>query len=284
MYLKYIVFAVVISLTLAITGYGQAALNYRFKTLSFTEGLSHSNVNSIVQDSLGYVWLGTENGLNRYDGTEVVTFKHNSDDTTSLLSNHIRKLFIDSQHRMWIITASGVGRYRSADDNFETYDFDAVADRLHDSSPMDIVEDATGQILVLSYYNKVFVFSEQRKRFEKRLSLNVSETARTLCTFQGRLFVGTQRHLLEVDKSSGNIVYTKEINEVYDGWDPLSSGIKQLTKVEDRLWVTGSEIHLHYFDIPTQTLRKVDQLPYASTLTPLNEHTYLVGSRKGAFL
>ncbi len=92
-----------------------------FTHLDSNSGLSHNQVNSITQDSEGYIWIGTRNGLARYDGYSIETYYHASDDSLSLCNNFVRKVFVDSRHRLWILTPTGVCRYRSETDDFKYY-------------------------------------------------------------------------------------------------------------------------------------------------------------------
>ena len=261
-------------------GYAQTVPDYRFKTLSFNEGLSQANVNSIVQDSLGYVWLATENGLNRYDGTEVRVFKHVYGDTTSLLDNYVSKLFIDRQHRMWLATTSGVCRYHPERNSFESYRLDTIMNTPH-HVPLDIVEDSHGQILVLSNYNTVLKYSETQNAFQKHLSINSGETVRTLCVHRDRWFAGSSQYLLEINPTTGSVLHHSTLKRTGNTPPPLSSGITGIIPIKDQLWLVGSEMPLHRFDLVTQVLESTDRLPHATSLAPLSDTTFLVGSREG---
>lgn len=263
----------------ATVSYGQH--DYAFSTLTFREGLSHSNVNSIVQDSTGYLWLGTENGLNRYDGTEIVVFKHIIGDTTSLPDNDVRQLFVDSQHRLWVITESGVCRYRPTSRDFRVYSFDILLNT-QASNPMDIVETATGQLWVLAHHrNTIAVFSEKHDRFEKHVSVDTEATAQALCVYQDRVFLGAQKLLLEINPATGNILRS---DTLHDESPSLSSGITQLTAVGDRLWIAGAGIYLHCFDPATREMKRINHLSEATSLAPLTESILLTTSKEGVFL
>ena len=74
----------------------------RFDHLSISEGLSQASGNSILQDSRGFMWFGTEDGLNRFDGYEMEVFRHDPDDPSSLADNYVGGLFEDGQKRLWI--------------------------------------------------------------------------------------------------------------------------------------------------------------------------------------
>ena len=61
-----------------------------FDHVTLEQGLSQSTVNAIIQDDQGFMWFGTNNGLNRYDGHEISVFKHDPSDANSLSDNHIQ--------------------------------------------------------------------------------------------------------------------------------------------------------------------------------------------------
>jgi signal transduction histidine kinase/ligand-binding sensor domain-containing protein len=99
---------VVFTLSLAcFPGYLSGQGNSWFKKISIEEGLGHNTVYAIIQDREGYMWLGTKNGLNRYDGYSFKTYNINYNDSTSLSSSWINVLFEDSKGNIWIGTEGG---------------------------------------------------------------------------------------------------------------------------------------------------------------------------------
>ncbi|MCZ4694771.1 response regulator [Ancylomarina euxinus] len=79
-----------------------------FDHLDLKNGLSQISVTALEQDSLGTMWIGTRDGLNRYNGYEIDVFRHNRQDTSSLLGNNIRDLKTDANNKLWILTAEGI--------------------------------------------------------------------------------------------------------------------------------------------------------------------------------
>jgi len=79
----------------------------RFQSLSIKDGLSQSAINCVVQDSLGFMWIGTQDGLNRFDGVSFKTYKHVVNDSRSLSNSFITALAIDSSGMFWIGTQNG---------------------------------------------------------------------------------------------------------------------------------------------------------------------------------
>ena len=95
----------------------------KFKNLSVEAGLSHSTVNCILQDSKGFMWFGTDDGLNKYDGYNFTFYKHNPDDPFSLSHNRVWSLFEDSAGTLWIGTfGGGLNRFDRDTGLFTRYD------------------------------------------------------------------------------------------------------------------------------------------------------------------
>ncbi len=79
-----------------------------FDHVTVADGLSQAKVNCILQDSRGFMWFGTEDGLNKYDGYTFQIYNHNPLDSASLSDNRVRALYVDSNQRIWIGTAGGL--------------------------------------------------------------------------------------------------------------------------------------------------------------------------------
>ena len=88
------------------------AADFKFQHLNTSYGLPNQQVESLVQDEEGYIWIGTRNGLARYDGYNVETYYHIEGKSNSLVHNFVHGLFVDSKHRLWISTENGVSLYR----------------------------------------------------------------------------------------------------------------------------------------------------------------------------
>lgn len=86
------------------------ASNYFFTHITNDQGLSHSHVKAILQDNNGFMWFGTANRLNRYDGSSIINFNC-YDDSIKEGNNNINSLYEDSKHRIWIGTDRGIYIY-----------------------------------------------------------------------------------------------------------------------------------------------------------------------------
>jgi signal transduction histidine kinase/ligand-binding sensor domain-containing protein/AraC-like DNA-binding protein len=80
--------------------------------------LSNSLINCIYQDSRKYLWIGTEDGLNKFDGVRFTIYRNKRDDKSSLKNNYVRSVFEDSKGRFWVGCINGLLRYDRAEDKF----------------------------------------------------------------------------------------------------------------------------------------------------------------------
>lgn len=115
-----------------------------FKSLTVNDGLTQHDVSCILQDSFGFVWMGTYDGLNRYDGFNVLNFSRKTDDIESLSSNRIVCLFEDSKKRIWIGTdGRGLNYYSLVTEKFVRVETPIGFHRI-----ANIVESSFGEIYI----------------------------------------------------------------------------------------------------------------------------------------
>jgi ligand-binding sensor domain-containing protein/signal transduction histidine kinase len=99
-----------------------AAQNINFEHLSAEQGLSQASVTCIDQDSTGFIWLGTYDGINRYDGYSFKVFKKDPENPNSLSHNFIRSMLVDREGNLWIGTlGGGLNRYNHKKEQFYRY-------------------------------------------------------------------------------------------------------------------------------------------------------------------
>ncbi len=97
----------------------------RFERVSIEDGLSQSFVTSLVQDATGFLWLGTQSGLNRYDGYRFEIYRHDPSDPASVAHDWISVLAEDPSGDLWVGTeGGGLSRWRRATDSFQHYRHD----------------------------------------------------------------------------------------------------------------------------------------------------------------
>ena len=97
-----------------------------FQRFSRNDGLAGNTVSVITQDRDGFLWIGTSDGLNRYDGSRFLTFRHDPQDSASLVSNAILSLTVDAEGNIWVGTEEGLDMFDRASGDF--YHYRSVSD------------------------------------------------------------------------------------------------------------------------------------------------------------
>lgn len=96
--------------------YGNAQQVYRFDD----DKLSCNQIKSLAQDGYGFIWIATEDGLNKFDGWTFTSYFHDENDSTSLINNYINQIFTDSNQQLWIATNKGLQYYSPREDAFHS--------------------------------------------------------------------------------------------------------------------------------------------------------------------
>ncbi|TVZ55644.1 signal transduction histidine kinase [Lutibacter sp. Hel_I_33_5] len=118
--IRYTTFFICYFLFLSVFGQEESTFkSIKFKHFSLKDGLSQSSVLSITQDSDGFLWFGTRDGLNKYDAYSFKTFRHHQEDSTSISNNYIKTLFEDPNGNLWIGTQNGLNKYNKENDSFK---------------------------------------------------------------------------------------------------------------------------------------------------------------------
>ncbi len=143
-----------------------------FRNLNTGNGLSQNKINCIIQDKRGFTWIGTDDGLNRYDGNRFQIFRHDPSNSSTLSGNIVTDVLEDKDGILWIATADGgMSRYdyRLAPDKqfqqFKHSPFDST------SIPVNIInallEDPSGDLWLATSGNGVLRFNKEKKTFSE---------------------------------------------------------------------------------------------------------------------
>jgi ligand-binding sensor domain-containing protein/signal transduction histidine kinase/DNA-binding response OmpR family regulator len=126
--------------------------NYYFRHYTNRDGLSHNTVYCSLQDRRGFVWFGTDDGLNRFDGYSFQVFRYDdrAEHGETLLNDRIISLFEDSSGRIWICTLGGVCCYDYETDTFRPFRLDAQSPICYADH---VLEDGDGNLWLRDYFN-----------------------------------------------------------------------------------------------------------------------------------
>lgn len=120
--------------------------HYRFERIGLEEGLSQSTIKDILQDQVGYLWIATDDGLNRYDGYSFKVYRNRPFDPSSLASSQVDGLFEQRNGTLWIMTRGGLCRYQPETETFTRFPR-SKQDPADLAIPgLSIFEDSRGQL------------------------------------------------------------------------------------------------------------------------------------------
>ncbi len=182
----------------------------RFLRLSVDQGLSQSTVSAILRDSQGFMWFGTADGLNRYDGYTFTVYRNNPLDSSSLSDNWIWGLCEDKEGNLWVGTqAGGINRYDRTHDRFVRY---TRANGLSGNNVAGLTVDTYGILWVGIWGGGVNRYAPESDAFtryptKEARPFSLSDTrVRSLAhDNKGNLWVGTWEGLNRIDLEEGTI-------------------------------------------------------------------------------
>ncbi|MBS1563877.1 MAG: hypothetical protein JST39_05785, partial [Bacteroidetes bacterium] len=129
----------------------------QFNHLGTRDGLSSNNATCIAEDRQGFIWIGTDNGLNRYDGYRVKQYFHNDADSNSLVFNAIQSLHCDAKGRLWITTGGGVSCFLPDRNIFINYSVKQGPCRhLKNNTAVLVVEERDGSIWLTNQMEVIY--------------------------------------------------------------------------------------------------------------------------------
>ncbi|MCB0256255.1 MAG: hypothetical protein KDI55_21250, partial [Anaerolineae bacterium] len=152
---------VVVMITLCFLNFGAASVSSAqapppaaFDHLLPEDGLSDSTALAIAQDDQGFMWLGTQNGLNRYDGRDFVVYTHDPDNPNSLSHNVVTSIYPDTEGGLWVGTrGGGLNRLDLQTDQWTTFQHDPADPLTLSSNQINGIEADAEGILWISTNN-----------------------------------------------------------------------------------------------------------------------------------
>lgn len=188
------------------------------------QGLSNKYIRCILKDSYGYLWFGTYNGLNRYDGTNMISYKHNPDDFSSIGNNMINAIAEDVNKNIWIATAEGLNLYNPELDNFVNIDsINGNINYLTNHFITSLYCSPEGLLWIGTLGNGVFIYHPESKQFDNCILSDPDNKNQepnyitSIINYQNKIWVGTRQGIYIIEKKSDNtaLQYYKPIeNEI----------------------------------------------------------------------
>jgi len=152
-------------LLLATTAAGQGARQYTFNHFGVSSGLASNEATDGLQDERGFIWVGTNNGLQRFDGQRYLSFHHEKGNPSSIPHNFIVQLLLDKKKNLWILTGNGkIGTFDT-----KRFIFHEVKVKVNDTSMLaydkELIGDEQGNLFILFQNNDFITWNEQQQEF-----------------------------------------------------------------------------------------------------------------------
>jgi serine phosphatase RsbU (regulator of sigma subunit)/ligand-binding sensor domain-containing protein len=245
--------------------------NFVFENFSIPQGLSNPTINCIYEDKYGFLWLGTNDGLSRYDGYEFKVYKNNPSDSISLPGNSIRTISEDNNGDLWIGGSNVLAKYDRKNEIFIRVNFDREQN-LNQPIINKIFIDKKNKIWIGTDAFGLHLLNPDKMTTKRiKFILNNEEI------FNGDIFSiieTSYQEILALDYGSGIFYFNEVANEfhLYNNLGKNEAGVSLLVIHEDefnRIWIGGEEsLKIYYRD--TKKLGKVEifskpRTPYLST-------------------
>lgn len=244
-------------------------------------GLSSTKITSIVQDNKGFIWIGTEDGLNKFDGYHFTVYKQGND-SVSLVSDHISALYHDSHQRLWVATIDGLHYYNPTTDNFRNVALGQPDYLIKNNQCVSILEDRRGSLWFASAGLGVLEYWPDQDRSILHSPSHTQPDA-TLCSGYVRCMVEDQSGRIWFGSQDRGLSVYDPVNKTFRNYNTTNSGLSHnaifgLTLLQDgNLVISTIGGGVNLFDQATGTFisypKLFDRLPYRYTYCALQDKT-----------
>lgn len=240
--------------------------NVKFKRVSIEEGLSAVTVNTIYQDSQDFIWIGTQDGLNRYDGYHFKAFKNEPSNPKSISSNDIICVLEDKQGDIYFgSNGGGLSLYNKYSETFINFRSGLSSSSLSNNSVRDIITLNNNELLI-STSNGINIFNKTSKTFKQIFYKNSEQEIGFTKFFKdsyGNIWLGSEaNYIFQYDVKSSTLINYElpnrftETDKSNNNSDSRRKNIYSITQHKGNL-ICGSDGGLLFFDINKKTFYNI---------------------------
>lgn len=185
--------------------FSQDISNFHFRKYQVSDGLSENTVNCIMQDKKGFIWLGTKDGLNKFDGVSFKTYRHLEENEKSLGNNFI-KAIVEAEQRLYIGTDDGVYIMNLTDETFERLETGLnVVDKII-TTVTSMILDKNGLLWITTMRQGVYVYNPTKPELKRIRSFEFDLTKTNVWVVHedksGSIWIGTRVGLFQYNANN----------------------------------------------------------------------------------
>lgn len=206
----------------------------RFNEYTREDGVSEGTITSIVEDQYGYIWVGSVDGLFRFDGYDFKHYQHSPKKPDSIPPGFTRTMFVSSNNELWIGTYTGLAKYQPETDNFQVYNTDNSLIRNNDI--WSISEDAKGNILVADTSNLYIIDAKTQSLELLDDRIDFPDDIEVIRNEPTRIWIGTY--------GSGAYIYDKTRRQLFSlrsvnpwGIDLIVDSVFDIQVIDGEYWL-----------------------------------------------
>lgn len=222
-----------------INAYASTKYIYYFEQVTVADGMSQNHITCIYQDKQGFIWFGTTNGLNKYNGYEIEEFYTKPNVKNSLCDNSISALFCDSYQQLWVGTSNGLCKYRPQSNDFEQIQLNNHTKGTNENQHIiSLYEDKNNVLWIGTTCGVLYAYNLKNGQLETYPRLPHYASIYVITSFNDSLIVGCSntQGVFHVDQQKKRFYKTK-MDALYNG-----KSISSCTKdVKGQLWMGSND-------------------------------------------
>ena len=268
--------------------------SFTFRKYQVNNGLSENTVQAILQDRQGFLWFGTKDGLNRFDGKEYRIFRNNPLNNGSIGNNFIRTIHEDSNGRLWIGTDNKIFIYNTATENFSPFDIKTAAGVSINSAITAICAENENIIWIGTMTQGAFCYTKDSGKLEQFTenddfnSVESNLVWRIYKDFSETIWIGTRGGLSRFNRETRNFKKYRPSGNTNNAGDNEVLSIHE--DADGDLWLGTWSGGLFKMDKQSQTFSGFfdsNSTPYITKIRAINgyeKNKLLIGSDDGLYL
>ncbi|RDY26882.1 histidine kinase [Romboutsia weinsteinii] len=221
----------------------------KFENITIDDGLSQSTVESIFQDSRGYIWIGTNDGLNRYNGFEMKVYKSKKNDKNTIASNHILSIEEDKKGNLWVGTDNGISKINLNDTSIVNYKYDSDNSKYYNIHSILITKNGD---VIIGTCGGLYYYNEKSDDFERILDGDSILTSQDVIDIKEdkdkNIWIATGKGLNKVDIKNKKIYKYSSQQENSISSNKINS---LMFDNDENLWISTDDSGINKLNIKT---------------------------------